>query len=223
MIRAPNNLGVNPLPDPVSHFGLPWRLFWILRVLWRCRRWATAPFAARLEFISPTVVMIVIVAKFHIYYYEAFSCSGSWAISRHSRSSSPSRPSSPPQYPWPAPLCVKTIQALRSVLPQNSSTVYFRIYMHGKWSGLPLTCFNSNSVLKVRAKVDIIFPIVALQTNNSPVKVFPILEGSYNTVFLSHVRRIDVFILEVIFLFEVIFKFEVVLKFEVHFMFNVYV
>ena len=29
-------------PDPVSHFGAPWRPYWILQALRRCRRWASA-------------------------------------------------------------------------------------------------------------------------------------------------------------------------------------
>ena len=35
-------------PDPVRHFGAPWRQFWILQAVQSCRRWASAPFAARL-------------------------------------------------------------------------------------------------------------------------------------------------------------------------------
>ena len=30
---APNNLGLDPFPDPVGHFGAPWRPFWISRPL----------------------------------------------------------------------------------------------------------------------------------------------------------------------------------------------
>ena len=30
---APQNLGVDPFPDPVGHFGAPWRPFWIFEVL----------------------------------------------------------------------------------------------------------------------------------------------------------------------------------------------
>ena len=30
---APQNLGVDPFPDPVSHFGAPWQPFWIFEVL----------------------------------------------------------------------------------------------------------------------------------------------------------------------------------------------
>ena len=26
---APNNLGVDPFPDPLSHFGAPWWPFWM--------------------------------------------------------------------------------------------------------------------------------------------------------------------------------------------------
>ena len=28
-----NNLGLDPFPDPVGHFGAPWRPFWISRPL----------------------------------------------------------------------------------------------------------------------------------------------------------------------------------------------
>ena len=35
---------------PRCHFGAPWRPFWILQAVRRCRRWASAPFAARLVF-----------------------------------------------------------------------------------------------------------------------------------------------------------------------------
>ena len=28
-----NNLGLDPFPDPVGHFGAPWRPFWIFEVL----------------------------------------------------------------------------------------------------------------------------------------------------------------------------------------------
>merc|ERR1719206_469724 len=30
---APNNLGLDPFPDPVGHFWAPWRPFWISRPL----------------------------------------------------------------------------------------------------------------------------------------------------------------------------------------------
>ena len=30
---APQKLGVDPFLDPVSHFGAPWRPFWIFEVL----------------------------------------------------------------------------------------------------------------------------------------------------------------------------------------------
>ena len=35
-------------PDPLCHFGAPWRPFWILQAVRRCRRLASAPFSARL-------------------------------------------------------------------------------------------------------------------------------------------------------------------------------
>ena len=33
LLRTPKNLGINTFPDPVSHFGAPWRPFWIFEVL----------------------------------------------------------------------------------------------------------------------------------------------------------------------------------------------
>ena len=44
--------GVDPFPDPVGHFEAPWRPFWILQAVRRCRRLASAPFAARLVFVQ---------------------------------------------------------------------------------------------------------------------------------------------------------------------------
>ena len=38
----PKNLGVHTFPDPVGHFGAPWRPFWILQAVWRCRRCGVA-------------------------------------------------------------------------------------------------------------------------------------------------------------------------------------
>ena len=46
----PKNLGVDTFPDPLCHFGAPWRAFWILQAVRRCRWLASAPFAARLVF-----------------------------------------------------------------------------------------------------------------------------------------------------------------------------
>ena len=46
-----NNLGVNPYPDPVNHFGAPWQPFWILQAVRRCRRRASVPFTAWLVLI----------------------------------------------------------------------------------------------------------------------------------------------------------------------------
>ena len=48
MTGTPKNLGVDTFPDPLCHFGAPWRPFWILQAVRRCRRLASAPFAARL-------------------------------------------------------------------------------------------------------------------------------------------------------------------------------
>ena len=48
----PKSLGVDTFPDPIRHFGAPWRPFWILQAVRRCRRWASSPFAARLVFQS---------------------------------------------------------------------------------------------------------------------------------------------------------------------------
>ena len=44
----PKNLGVNTFPDPIGHFGAPWRPFWIFQAVRHCRQWASAPFTARL-------------------------------------------------------------------------------------------------------------------------------------------------------------------------------
>ena len=52
LLRTPKNLGVDTFPDPLCHFGAPWRPFWILQAVRRCRRLASAPFAARLVFGS---------------------------------------------------------------------------------------------------------------------------------------------------------------------------
>ena len=42
----PKNLGVDTFPDPVGHFGAHWQ------AVRRCRRWASAPGAARLVFAT---------------------------------------------------------------------------------------------------------------------------------------------------------------------------
>ena len=51
-LEHPKTLGKTPFQDPIGHFGAPWRPFWILQVVRRCRRLASAPFAARLVFIT---------------------------------------------------------------------------------------------------------------------------------------------------------------------------
>ena len=33
-LKMANNLGSDPFPDPVGHFGAPWRPFWILQVFY---------------------------------------------------------------------------------------------------------------------------------------------------------------------------------------------
>ena len=38
LLRTPKTLGVDTFPDPVSHFGPPWRTFWILQAVRRYRR-----------------------------------------------------------------------------------------------------------------------------------------------------------------------------------------
>ena len=53
-----DNLGEDTFPDPVSHFGAPWRPFWILQTVRRCRRWASAPFDARLELFRYFIYII---------------------------------------------------------------------------------------------------------------------------------------------------------------------
>ena len=52
MLRIPKTLGVDTFPDPVGHFGAPWRPFWILQLVRRCRRWASYPAAIRLVSIN---------------------------------------------------------------------------------------------------------------------------------------------------------------------------
>ena len=61
MTGTPKNLGVDTFPDPLCHFGAPWRPFWILQAVRRCRRLASAPFAARLVFLQMKPVHIVAV------------------------------------------------------------------------------------------------------------------------------------------------------------------
>ena len=46
-----NNLGLDPFPDRIGHFGGPWRPFWILQAVRRCRRRASVPFTAWLVLI----------------------------------------------------------------------------------------------------------------------------------------------------------------------------
>ena len=46
----PKNLEIDTFPDPLYHFGAPWRPFWILQAVRRCRRLVSAPFAARQVF-----------------------------------------------------------------------------------------------------------------------------------------------------------------------------
>ena len=55
----PKNLGVDTFPDPVRHFGVPWQPFWILQAVRRCRRWVSAPFAARLVFQNKTFFLTI--------------------------------------------------------------------------------------------------------------------------------------------------------------------
>ena len=47
---TPKNLGVDTFPDPLCHFGPPWRPFWILQEVRRCRWWASAPGGTSLVF-----------------------------------------------------------------------------------------------------------------------------------------------------------------------------
>ena len=49
-------------PGPVGHFGAPYRLFWILQAVQRCRRWASDPGAARLLFEKHFIYMNSIVS-----------------------------------------------------------------------------------------------------------------------------------------------------------------
>ena len=59
LLRIPKNLGVDTFPDPVRHFGAPWRPFWILQAMRCCRRWASAPFAARLVFLFWSYIITI--------------------------------------------------------------------------------------------------------------------------------------------------------------------
>ena len=38
LLKMANNLGLDPFPDPVGHFGAPWRPFWILQVFYVSHR-----------------------------------------------------------------------------------------------------------------------------------------------------------------------------------------
>ena len=38
LLRTLQNLEIDTFPDPVGHFGAPWRPFWILQAVRRCRR-----------------------------------------------------------------------------------------------------------------------------------------------------------------------------------------
>ena len=59
LFRLPKNLGIDTFPDPISHFGAPWWQFLILKAVRRCRRWASAPFAARLVLVFVNVWFVV--------------------------------------------------------------------------------------------------------------------------------------------------------------------
>ena len=39
LLRTLKNLGVDTFPDPVRHFGAPWRPFWILQALQVVSEW----------------------------------------------------------------------------------------------------------------------------------------------------------------------------------------
>ena len=46
-----NNLGLDPFPDPVGHFGAPWQPFWILQVFYVSHRrsaWIKNPILRKL-------------------------------------------------------------------------------------------------------------------------------------------------------------------------------
>ena len=53
-----------PKNDRVGHFGAPWRPFWILQAVRRCRRLASAPFAARLVLIQNLLDQIFLDPNF---------------------------------------------------------------------------------------------------------------------------------------------------------------
>ena len=61
--RSAQNLGVGTFPDTISHFGAPWRPFWNLQALRRCRRWASALFATRLVFRSLLFLILTFLFK----------------------------------------------------------------------------------------------------------------------------------------------------------------
>ena len=58
---TPKNLKVDTFPDPVGHFGAHWRPFWILQAVRCCRRWASAPGAARLVFVFQFLVTVAVM------------------------------------------------------------------------------------------------------------------------------------------------------------------
>ena len=72
MLRTPKNLGVNTFADPVSHFGAPKQPFWILQAVRRCRRCASAPFAARLVFVVEVEAKLGNIAALVV----VFACGG---------------------------------------------------------------------------------------------------------------------------------------------------
>ena len=57
LLRTPKNLGVDTFP---------WRPFWILQAVWRCRQWASAPFAARLVSLPENIVSYKFVCDYPI-------------------------------------------------------------------------------------------------------------------------------------------------------------
>ena len=69
----PKNLGVGTFQDPVGHFGALWRPLWILQAVRRCRRWASALFAARLVFFLVSFFSsIFLKLTNHLYFNSIF-------------------------------------------------------------------------------------------------------------------------------------------------------
>ena len=67
-----NNLGLDPFPDPVGHFGAPWQPFWIFEVLLEGMMESKNLFSE--SFFFAYLIYISTLMHKVIYYY----CSGMW-------------------------------------------------------------------------------------------------------------------------------------------------